>query len=103
MARSPLDALVTEKTLSRISVARNAQIVDLIASGRIETSEPLPLKNVCAKVIPELADEIDEICGLLDISKRAFIEAAFLEAVSKARSIMKAEGLFEKLNQWEGE
>ena len=103
MARSPLDALVTEKTLSRISVARNAQIVDLIASGRIETSEPLPLKNVCAKVIPELADEIDEICGLLDISKRAFIEAAFLEAVSKARSIMEAEGLFEKPNQWEGE
>jgi len=55
------------------------------------------LKNVCAKVSPQLSDDIDDICGLLSISKRRFLEAAMLEAVSKARYIIQREELDEVL------
>jgi hypothetical protein len=91
--RSPLDALVTEKVLRRIAISSNLDAFDLIAEDRLEHN--VPLKNVCAKVVPWISDEIDEICDVLMISKRRFLEAAFLEAISKARAIMKDEGFEE--------
>ena len=95
MTRTVLDALVTEKTLSFISTRHNADLLDLVAEDRLENN--IPLKNVCAKVTPQLSDQIDEIVGLLGVSKRRFLEAAFIEAVAKAHEIMRAEGLFEVL------
>lgn len=95
MTRTVLDALVTEKTLSFISTRHNADLLDLVAEDRLENN--IPLKNVCAKVMPQLSDQIDEIVGLLGVSKRRFLEAAFIEAVAKAHEIMQAEGLFEVL------
>ena len=95
MTRTVLDALVTEKTLSFISTRHNADLLDLVAEDRLENN--ILLKNVCAKVTPQLSDQIDEIVGLLGVSKRRFLEAAFIEAVAKAHEIMRAEGLFEVL------
>jgi hypothetical protein len=86
MKRSPLDALVTENSLR-------------IVSGRFGDPERTDdefdghaIKNVCAKVPGQLADEIEEIVDLLGISKRSFLEAAFREAVLKAKAIMEEEG-----------
>lgn len=93
--RTPLDALVTEKALNLISVSRNLAILDLIADDKVEHN--VPLKNVCTKVHPVLSDQIDEICGLLSISKRQFLEAAFIEACNKAEAIIEAEGVYEYL------
>lgn len=101
MKRSVLDALVTEKTLNLISSWRNADLLDLIADEQIPDS--VPLKNVCAKVSQQLSDKIDEVCGLLGISKRRFLEAAFIEAVQKAEAIMEAEGLWEALSDGQAE
>lgn len=97
MARTPLDALVTRKVLDRISVCHNDALLDLIDTDRIDHN--VPLKNVCAKVSIDLAGEIDQICDLLGISKRAFLEAAFIDAVLKARDIMNSEGLAEAMNE----
>lgn len=99
--RSILDALVTEKTLSLISTRRNSALLDLIADDQVEHN--VPLKNVCAKVSPQLAEQIDEVVGLLGISKRRFLEAAFIEAVSKAQEIMLREGLWEALDDDQAE
>jgi flavin-binding protein dodecin len=95
--RSPLDALVTEKSLFLISTSRNADLLDLIVDGRLEGN--IPLKNVCAKVTPQLAARIDEVVDLLGVSKRRFLEAAFVEAVERAHQIMKAEGVWEVLGE----
>lgn len=99
--RSPVDALVTEKSLSLVSVSHGSAVLDLVVDGAIESN--LPLKNVCAKVAPELSDEIDKICHLLDISKRRFLEAAFIEAVQKAHAIMDAEGVFDAISAKSGD
>lgn len=95
MARTPLDALLTEKVLHCMSISRNAVIMDMIADDQVEHN--VPLKNVCAKVHPSLSERIDNICNFLDISKRQFLEAAFVEACNKASAIMEAEGLHEYL------
>lgn len=94
--RSPIDALVTEKVLNFISTRRNADLIDLVAEDRLEHN--IPLKNVCAKVTPQLSDEIDQVVGLLGVSKRRFLEAAYIEAVQRAHEIMKAEGVFDALD-----
>lgn len=93
--RSPIDALVTEKCLALISVTRNAAFFDLVVDEAVDAN--IPLKNVCARVSAELSEEIDKICDLLGISKRRFLEAAFVEAVQKAHSIMDAEGLHQAI------
>ena len=45
-------------------------------------------RNVCAKLHPELIDRLDEIIGLLDMSKRDFIELALIEALNRAEKIL---------------
>ncbi|MFZ1830522.1 MAG: hypothetical protein WAW42_17530 [Candidatus Competibacteraceae bacterium] len=84
--RGHLDLLVTEKTLSLINDSMGSEIPDHLADS-------LPLKNVCAKVTPTLSSEIDEVCNFLGVSKRRFLEAAFVDAVASAREIMRREGL----------
>lgn len=45
-------------------------------------------RNVCAHVGIPLANEIDEICDSLDISKRRFIEGALIDAVKRSKAIV---------------
>lgn len=85
--RGHLDSLVTEKTLSLINDAGSSELPE-------DLPDSLPLKNVCAKVSVELSSEIDEVCNFLGVSKRRFLEAAFVDAVASAREIMRREGLF---------
>lgn len=90
--RTPLNALVTEKILSRISQQSNSDLVDQVLTSEDAQGQ---IKNVCAKVSIELSDRIDELVGILGCSKRKFLEAAFLEAVDKAEMIIQREGFYE--------
>lgn len=95
--RTPLDSLITEHALRLVNQSGNADFTDVIVDGRVPlVSGELPLKNVCAKVHPLLSDEIDQVVDLLGISKRRFLEAAFIEAVNKAKAIIDAEGVHER-------
>ncbi|KFB70930.1 MAG: hypothetical protein AW09_003955 [Candidatus Accumulibacter phosphatis] len=89
--RTMLDALVTGEALKLIHQCRNADAIDHFPSLQVGT------RNVCAKVHPELADDIDQVCGLLGISKRRWLEAAFVEALDKTKAILQAEGVWEEL------
>ena len=62
-------------------------------SAKVET------RNVCAHVSKELAEEINQVCKFLDIKKRAFLEAAFVDAVQRAHEIMEAEGVHRILDE----
>ena len=65
----------------------------VIASGH----EPLPLRNVCAKLTIELSDRIDATVALLGISKRLFIERALIEAMDQADAALAAVGALDDL------
>lgn len=86
--RGHLDSLVTEKVLS---LKNHPDLPE-------DAMDSLPLKNVCAKVSVELSGEIDEVCNFLGISKRCFLEAAFVDAVASAHEIIEREGLISALN-----
>lgn len=94
--RSALDALVTEKALAFIAARRS---LDSDLPDMLEDSNSVVTKNVCAKVSVQLADELDEVCGLLRISKRRFIEAAFVDAVDRANAIIADEGVWQELEE----
>lgn len=94
--RSPLDALITERSLSFINTVSGTSVIDLVESGQIQTKGELThIKNVCAKVPVFISEEIDQVCALLGLSKRLFIEKALMEALDQARAIMEKEGVFD--------
>jgi len=98
--RSPFDALITEKSLSFIATRRNRDLMELIADDRVEHT--VPLKNMCAKITPELAEEILQVVSVLGCTKRQFLEAAFIDAVARAKQIMESEGVFASLDELAG-
>lgn len=86
-----LNELLRYKALHFKYVADNQAITDLLADNAIEHN--VPMKNVCAMVTQQLFDDLTNLCALLDISKRAFIEAALIEAIGKADVILEEEGV----------
>lgn len=61
--------------------------------------EGAEIKQMCAKVSTQLSDEIDQICALLDIPKRLFIELACIDALEKAHSHMTETGAWESIEK----
>lgn len=103
MPRSTLNALLTRKTLDRMAELSNQDFQDAVLDGRVPSMETeLPLKNVCAKLSVALSDEIDEKCVFLNISKRRFIEAAIIDALQQAETIMEEEGVWDLIRASSG-
>ena len=46
------------------------------------------LRNICAFISPQLFDEVQSLCSLLDLSKRRFVEMALQDAIEKTHSIV---------------
>lgn len=91
MARSEVNLLVTARALRLIEAHRGSELLDLPG-----VADAAGTRNVCAKVSPALADQIDAIAGLLGISKRRLLEAAFVDLVAEAHAIFRAEGVPEE-------
>lgn len=47
------------------------------------------VKNVCAKISVQLADELDAVVALLGMSKRNFIELSLQAAIGQANHIIE--------------
>lgn len=47
------------------------------------------LRNICALISPGLFSEVENLCGVLDLSKRQFVEMALIEFVEKANAIFR--------------
>lgn len=54
------------------------------------------LRQVCAKVSPQLFDELENVCMLLDMSKRQFIEGALIDALDRAKETIERMGALEQ-------
>lgn len=76
----------------------NQELTDAVISSG---DEPIPLRNVCAKLTVELSDRIDATVALLGISKRVFIERALIEAMDKADAAIAAVGALDHLEKAE--
>jgi len=62
-----------------------------------EGEQPIPLRNVCAKLTVELAERIDNTAAVLGITKRLFIERALIEAMDQADAMLAEVGALDDL------
>lgn len=60
------------------------------------------LKQMCARVSAALSDEIEQVCELLDIPKRHFIELACIDALEKAHEHLDETGAWDAIEQRQG-
>jgi hypothetical protein len=72
----------------------NRRLVDRLIDS--ESGDPLPLRQMCAKVSVELYEDLEEVCGLLDMTKRMFIESAVIDALDRAHELLKRSGALEQ-------
>jgi hypothetical protein len=93
---SAFDSLVLEKKFRQLNGRMfNNPIGDLSPeSMELIEASGVQTKNLCAKVSPELADQVDDVCATLGLSKRRFLEAAFITAVARAHELMQADDVF---------
>ena len=85
--RTQFEEMILCKSLQLKSASANTDLLDSMLSHNKDV-EGLELKNVCAKITIQLSDDLDNICGLLSVSKRRFIESALIEALQKAKEII---------------
>lgn len=84
------------KALDRMYATENDAILGMVLRDS-DTGEAVKsqMRNVCALISQELFDSLENMCGLLEISKRKFIEGAVIEAIDQANRIVEEVGLFE--------
>lgn len=81
-----LEEFLTYKALAFKFDRYGSQMIEhAIESGQ----EDIPVKNMCAKVSPQLIERLDEVCSLLDVSKRRFIEVAVSSAIHDAEQLIE--------------
>ncbi len=82
--------LLRMKALQLKAVNIGQTNIELLESQLLlpELAEGLKLRQVCAMVSPQLFDELEGTCALLDISKRKFVEGALIEAIEQAANIV---------------
>lgn len=92
MKRTYMEELFLYKTLSH-KMGSTHDVLDFLERGGALSKNTADIdamtKNVCAKISSELAENLDQMCNFLDISKRKFIETAIIEALNKANEIIK--------------
>ena len=71
----------------------NSEAADRIIEKDLKNSPNI--KTVCTPVHIELFNRLDQTLSLLNISKRAFIQMAIIEALDRADSIMAEVDIFE--------
>lgn len=70
-----------------------------VAEHLIANGQGPQLRNVCAKLAPELAEQIDNTVSMLGISKRLFIERALIEALDQVEAIVAEHKVWEDLEE----
>lgn len=86
--------LLQFKALHQVYGTSGAEFTDTLLKepGMAEKSQ---LRNVCALIHVDLFNDLESICGLLDLSKRRFIEGAIIEAIALANKVIDEEGVHE--------
>jgi hypothetical protein len=77
------------KALVQASTEGNQHLIDHFLEGEQgdELRAELKLKRIQFDTHAGLADRLEQVCNLLDCSKRVFLEMAVIEAVQKASDI----------------
>lgn len=88
-----LDEVLQLQVLKLKAVQSGQTFSGRLMDKLIEEGEgKIEVRNMCAKVHPELYEHLEQVCSLLDMTKRQFIEAAVADAVQKAEELIERHG-----------
>ena len=62
----------------------------------IEQGQLPELRQMCAKVHPQVHDRLEQVTSLLDMSKREFIEGAVIDALNRAEEAIERSGALDQ-------
>jgi hypothetical protein len=79
-----LDDLLSLQTL-KLKRSMSSTITGPVGDAIVDQFPKLT-QNVCAKISNELFARLDHVCGMLDLTKREFVEASLIEAVTRAEA-----------------
>jgi len=74
------------KQLNTVGHTMSGALVDRMIDSSPEAKEKL--RNICAFITPKLFEDIENLCGILDLSKRQFVEMALRDLVEKAEATL---------------
>lgn len=77
----------------------SAKLIDAVFDGPEgdELKTKLKMKNVCTPLAGELVERLENTLGILNMSKREFLELAVIEALDKAQAILDEVGFEDEL------
>jgi len=70
------------------------KLLDQLLEASGETAQ---VRQMCAKVSHLVYEDLEQICGLLDMSKREFIESAVMDALARAHEVINKSGVMDQL------
>jgi predicted ribosome quality control (RQC) complex YloA/Tae2 family protein len=85
-----IETLAKMRAMERAYVSGNPQLMDLVADGTVKVEGDLKLKRVQFDTSYALSEKLDEIAGLLEVSRREFLEKALCDALAKAEAAFLA-------------
>jgi hypothetical protein len=62
-----------------------------------QAGENHQIRQMCAKVSSLLIEDLENVCTILDMSKREFIESAVSEALEKAHEVINRSGVMDQM------
>jgi hypothetical protein len=98
--KSIFEQKITHKSLS-FMLDDSSKILDLVLDSESgeEIKTAFKMKNVCAQLGEPLIQRLENTLGILDMSKREFLELAIIEALDKVDLIMRDVGLNDFLEE----
>jgi len=82
-----LQALKLKQLHTRGSSNPGALLDEVIRQNPDEAKAQL--RNICALISPELFEKVENLCNVLDLSKREFVEMALVEFVELAEKVLR--------------
>ena len=79
-------------------ISGNSDLLD-----KVDVSDLPSVRNICANIHISLFEKVESVTTLLNMSKRAFVEHALIEAVEKANAIIKDVNPMEFQDEFEKE
>jgi hypothetical protein len=89
-----LDELLQLQVLKLKAMSRGGALLEHAIDS---PPEGVVIRQLCAKISADLYSDVENVCSILDLTKRAFVEAAVIEAVSKAHDLIEKSGGLEGL------
>lgn len=79
--------------------AENAGRGPLLEAMLDQAGDIPQVRQMCAKVSHVLYDDLENVCALLDMSKREFIEGAVKDALARAHEVIDRSGIVDQFDQ----